>query len=236
MALVADRVEVLSKHTITGTFGLYKQLLPTRLHASQKTHTSSEGEAWCRFCGKAPESVANILSGCRALAQSKYLSWHDSGTFLRDAAWSGTYRWSFTLILSSQAKACIRVGWRTSLLGRDSFCRSWRGEMQQSWRPNGQPQNQVGHYPRNELSVGQQQRKEERREDGKVCNPTLAIKTTVSWLRNETTQQHHWCPRGGGGGVATGDGHYNKGHCGGAEVKRCRKECIGTLNIALTCF
>ena len=41
---------------------------------------------------------------------------------------------------------------------------------------------------------------------------------------------------GGGGGVATGDGHYNKGHCGGAEVKRCRKECIGTLNIALTCF
>ena len=176
------------KHTITSTFGLYEQLLPTRLHASQKTHTSSEGEAWCRFCGKAPESVAHILSGCRALAQSKYLSWHDSGTFLRDAAWSGARRWSSTLILSSQAKACIRVEWRTSLLGRDSFCRSWRGEMQQSWRPNGQPQNQVGHYLRNEQSVGQQQRKEERREDGKVCNLTLAIKTAVSWLRNEITQ------------------------------------------------
>ena len=32
----------------------------------------------CRLCGKAPESVANILSGCSVLAQSKYLSRHDA--------------------------------------------------------------------------------------------------------------------------------------------------------------
>ena len=32
----------------------------------------------CRLCGKATESVAHILSGCRALAQSKYLYRHDS--------------------------------------------------------------------------------------------------------------------------------------------------------------
>ena len=57
---------------------LYEQILPTRLYVCQKTHTSSESEAWCRLCGKAPESVANILSGCGALAQSKYLSRHDS--------------------------------------------------------------------------------------------------------------------------------------------------------------
>ena len=59
-------------------FELYEQLLPTRLYACQKTHTSLESEAWWRLCGKAPESVAHILSGCGALAQSKYLSRHDS--------------------------------------------------------------------------------------------------------------------------------------------------------------
>ena len=65
-------------HTIASMFELYEQLLPTRLYACQKTHTSLESEAWCRLCGKTPESVAHILSGCGALAQSKYLSRHDS--------------------------------------------------------------------------------------------------------------------------------------------------------------
>ena len=32
----------------------------------------------CRLCGKAPESVAHIFSGCCALAQSKYLFRHDA--------------------------------------------------------------------------------------------------------------------------------------------------------------
>ncbi|PFX15536.1 D-inositol 3-phosphate glycosyltransferase [Stylophora pistillata] len=45
---------------------------------SQETHTSGEGEVRCRLCGKAPESVAHILSGCSALAQSKYLSRQDA--------------------------------------------------------------------------------------------------------------------------------------------------------------
>ena len=56
-----------------------EQLLPTRLYASQKTQTSSDEQllhdpvlgAWCTLCGKAPESVAHILFGCGALAQSK---------------------------------------------------------------------------------------------------------------------------------------------------------------------
>ena len=37
-----------------------------------------ESEALCGLCGKAPERVAHILFGCDALAQSKYLSRHDS--------------------------------------------------------------------------------------------------------------------------------------------------------------
>ena len=32
----------------------------------------------CRLCGKAPESVAHILSGCSALAQSNHFSRHDA--------------------------------------------------------------------------------------------------------------------------------------------------------------
>ena len=67
-------------HTTVGKFELYEQLLLTRLYASQKIHTSSEGETWCRLCGKVPESVAHILFGCGALTQNKYmdLSRHDS--------------------------------------------------------------------------------------------------------------------------------------------------------------
>ncbi|PFX20993.1 hypothetical protein AWC38_SpisGene14545 [Stylophora pistillata] len=65
-------------HTIAGLVELYEQLLPTRVYTSQKTHTSGEGDVRCRLCGKAPESVAHILSGCSALAQSKYLSRHDA--------------------------------------------------------------------------------------------------------------------------------------------------------------
>ena len=60
-------------YTIAGIFELYEQLLPTRVYASQKTHTGSEGKAMCRLCGKALESDAHILSGCSALAQNKYM-------------------------------------------------------------------------------------------------------------------------------------------------------------------
>ncbi|XP_022783739.1 uncharacterized protein LOC111324448 [Stylophora pistillata] len=65
-------------HTIAGLVELYEQLLPTRVYTSQKTHASGDGEVRCRLCGKVPESVAHILSGCSALAQSKYLSRHDA--------------------------------------------------------------------------------------------------------------------------------------------------------------
>ena len=137
-----------------------------------------------RGAGCAPESVAHILSGCGALAQSTEVpipTWLCfEGTFLRDAAWPGTHRWSCTLILPGQTKACIRDGWCTSFLGCASFCSSWRGEMQQRWRSNRQPQDQAFRYPRSELPVGQQQREEERREDCQVCPPTLGIKTAVT--------------------------------------------------------
>ena len=63
---------------IAGTYELYKQMLPTRLYYSKKIRTATESDVQCRLCGKAQESVAHILAGCSALAQSKYLHRHNS--------------------------------------------------------------------------------------------------------------------------------------------------------------
>ena len=59
-------------------FELYEQMLPTRLYASQKVPTTPESEVLCRLCGKFPESVPHVLTGCPALAQNKYLSRHNA--------------------------------------------------------------------------------------------------------------------------------------------------------------
>ena len=80
----ADHVEVRANRIDARIVDNSAKTVIFRLYACQKTHTSLESEAWCRLCGKAPESVAHILSGCGALAQSKYLS--RQGTFLRDVA------------------------------------------------------------------------------------------------------------------------------------------------------
>ena len=64
-------------YTIAGAFELYEQLLPTKLYTSKKTHTSCSGDVKCRICGHAQESVSHILSGCTALAQTKYLFRHN---------------------------------------------------------------------------------------------------------------------------------------------------------------
>ena len=65
-------------HTVAGLFELYEQLLHTRLYACQKTHTAKPGEVMCRLCNKAPESVAQVLAGCNALAQNKYTTRHNA--------------------------------------------------------------------------------------------------------------------------------------------------------------
>ena len=56
-------------------YELYEQLLPTRVYHRKKTRTGPE-QIMCRLCGKAAETVAHILAGCSALAQSKYLQRH----------------------------------------------------------------------------------------------------------------------------------------------------------------
>jgi len=163
--------------------GMYEQLLPTRLCASQKTHTSSAGDAWCGLYGKAPENVDHIMSGCGALAQSKYPSRHDSTLkvsfydLLLDLGRIHC-RCSSSLVLCGQAKACVRVGWRISLLGRARFCTSWRCDAR------------IVNYKTKRITTLEKscpwfnnREREKLREDCKVCPPPkLEIKTYSSSL------------------------------------------------------
>ena len=70
-SMVKDAVRFAEELGIELNFG-HPRTVKTelRLRACQETHTSLESKAWCRLCGKAPERVAHILSGCGAL-QSK---------------------------------------------------------------------------------------------------------------------------------------------------------------------
>ena len=51
---------------------LYEQLTPSKEYTVQKTG-AKQGDVTFRLCGKSPETLAHVLAGCSALAQSKYL-------------------------------------------------------------------------------------------------------------------------------------------------------------------
>ena len=57
--------------TIAGVQELYQQLLPTKVYYNRKTKSQVTDEK-CRLCGDSLENVQHILSGCSALAQTKY--------------------------------------------------------------------------------------------------------------------------------------------------------------------
>ena len=59
-------------HTIAGVQELYQQLLLTKVYYNRKTKSQVTDEK-CRLCGDSLENVQHILSGCSALAQTKYL-------------------------------------------------------------------------------------------------------------------------------------------------------------------
>ena len=65
-------------NTIAAVQELYQQLLPTKLYHHKKTGINTGPDVLCRMCGKCPESVPHILSGCSTLAQTKYLARHNS--------------------------------------------------------------------------------------------------------------------------------------------------------------
>ena len=58
-------------NTIAAVQELYQQLLPTKLYHHKKTGINTSPDVLCRMCGKCPESVPHILSGCSTLAQTK---------------------------------------------------------------------------------------------------------------------------------------------------------------------
>ena len=64
-------------HSIAGVQELYQQLLPTKVYYNRKTKSQVTDEK-CRSCGDSLENVQHILSGCSALAQTKYLQRHNN--------------------------------------------------------------------------------------------------------------------------------------------------------------
>ena len=64
-------------HTIAGVQELYQQLLPTKVYYNRKTKSQVTDEK-CRPYGDSLENVQHILSGCSALAQTKYLKRHNN--------------------------------------------------------------------------------------------------------------------------------------------------------------
>ena len=64
-------------HTIAGVQELFQQLLPTKVYYNQKTKSQVTDEK-CRLWGDSLENVQHILSGCSALAQTKYLQRHNN--------------------------------------------------------------------------------------------------------------------------------------------------------------
>ena len=64
-------------HAIAGVQKLYQQLLPTKVYYNRKTKSQVTDEK-CRLCGDSLENVQHFLSGCSALAQTKYLQRHNN--------------------------------------------------------------------------------------------------------------------------------------------------------------
>ena len=56
---------------------LYEQLTPTKVYTVHRTG-AEHGDVTCRLCGKSPEMLAHVLTGCSALAQSKYQERHNT--------------------------------------------------------------------------------------------------------------------------------------------------------------
>ena len=65
-------------HVIAGMHELYEQLLPTKVYYSRKIGSTTNDDLRCSMCTKEIESVPHVLAGCSALAQTEYMSKHNS--------------------------------------------------------------------------------------------------------------------------------------------------------------
>ena len=64
-------------HTIAGVQELYQQLLTTKVYYKRKTKSQVTDEK-CRLYGDSLENVQHVVSGCSALARTKYLQRHNN--------------------------------------------------------------------------------------------------------------------------------------------------------------
>ena len=64
---------------MAGMQELYLQMLPTKIYHHKKTRCHTGSDLTCRLCSKAPpETQAHVLAGCCILAETKYLSRHNT--------------------------------------------------------------------------------------------------------------------------------------------------------------
>ena len=113
MGRKADNKEVGRRRSkqnhIAGMFELYVQMLPTRLYTSKKIRTTPGSEVLCRLCGKFPESVPHVLTGCPALAQNKYLSRHNAALKILFFELVRDPKLGATLVFPGEAEDCTRT-------------------------------------------------------------------------------------------------------------------------------
>ena len=57
---------------------LYQQMMSTKVYHRETTGLQTDSDVMCCLYSKQPETQAHILSGCSALAQTKYLPRHNA--------------------------------------------------------------------------------------------------------------------------------------------------------------
>ena len=113
--------------TIAAEQELYQQLLPTKLYHHKKTGINTSPDVLCRMCGKCPESVPHILSGCSTSAQTKYTVPGETQLSLEDSVLRNASRTELGIQGTthlSNLNQCTRM----KELGCTSLCRECDGE------------------------------------------------------------------------------------------------------------
>ena len=159
-------------------------------YAARKTTMSTEQDARCRLCGKGQESVAHVLSGCYALAQTKHLARHNAALkilFLEVAKVHNLVEATPPWFSPAQPKAMyesaqMTVYWDVPVpvpVSQSDGCKSEQNRRQVSG-----PRKQDSHVTGNELPLCREGKAEGGGEDDKVCASADGAKTTAPRIRS----------------------------------------------------
>ena len=176
------RWQLAPTNTIAGLFELYQQLVPTKLYNQNKTRTDTTSDAMCRMCHESPESVAHVIAGCSALAQTKYVARHN-GALKILIFWA--YWKRPTMVLTNNTETRVPQHQSKRILGCTSICRKYGSKSQpnrcqDSWKGD---RNSKDH--RDELPLDRKQEAEESRKDHQICTLKMGTQTTAQGLHHQ---------------------------------------------------